>query len=139
MKTASEILPVVDATPRDIENWIARLQLSTVFKETVRGKARLFSYANTLELAFIGALVRGGAPLTKAAVYAAAFVKHAQHRNWESALREWFVFPAGDLQRGIGSNDVDVAAIQKELGAVTLTLINVGEIVRRVNALYSEE
>jgi hypothetical protein len=139
MKTSAEILTIVDASQRDIENWVSRLKLSTEFHETVRGRARLYSRANTLELAYIAALVRGGAELSKAAVFAAGFVRHAQGNDWKKSLREWFVFPSGDLRRGIGSNNVDIAAIQKEFGSVTLTLINVGELVRRVNSLFKGE
>ncbi|GEO16001.1 hypothetical protein [Microvirga aerophila] len=137
MKTAAEILTVVRASQRDIENWIARLDLSTEFKETVRGRARLFSRENALELAFIATFVRGGASPSKAAVYAAHFTSDARRLDWERTMRRWFIFPSGDLTHGRGSNAVgDLSDLEEDLGTETLTTVNVWKIIKRVNALY---
>jgi hypothetical protein len=137
MKTAAEILTVVRASQRDIENWIARLDLSTEFEETVRGRARLFSRENALELAFIAALVRGGAIPSKAAVYAAHFTSDARRFDWERTTKRWFIFASGNLTRARGSNAVsDLSALEEDLGTETLTTINVWKIIERVNALY---
>src|SRR4051794_3071464 len=114
MRTASEILPIVDGwTQRDIENWIARLDLSTSFQEGGRGKARLFSRANTLELAFIAALVQGGAAASKAAVYARSLLRDVQHSTGRP-IREWLIFAPRSLQKAVASNDLaELPSIQK--------------------------
>jgi hypothetical protein len=139
VKTVAEIIPVIGATQRDVENWVGRLTMSTIFQETVRGRARLFSRANTIELAFIAAFVRGGATPSRAVAFARPLVHEAHAGSWEQLLPEWFVFPAGDLWRGVTSNAVDLPAIEKELNAVTLTTVHLKEVVRRVNALFFGE
>jgi hypothetical protein len=139
MRTASEILPIVDGwSQRDIENWIARLDLSTSFQGAGRGKARLFNRANTLELAFIAALVQGGASPSKAAVYARSLVRDVQHPTGKP-VREWLIFAPRNLQKAVAVDDLTkFASIQRQLDAVTLAVVSLGEIVRRVNALYEE-
>jgi hypothetical protein len=137
MKTIADILPVVNASAKDIENWISRLDLSTEYEETVRGRARRYSRVNTLELAFIAALVRGGAAPSKAAAYARTFVHGAQHWSWQKSIKQWLIFTAGDLNRGIGSDTMsNLLAYEEELGSETLTTVNVWKIIKRVNALY---
>jgi hypothetical protein len=75
-----------------------------------------------LELALIAALVRGGATPAKAAGVGRLFVLDARHQRLAKWNR-WFVFPAGKLERGIGTDALDAAdpAI-KDLNATTLSI-----------------
>lgn len=138
MKTLAEILKTIQADQRDVDNWISRLKLASAFPEPGRGKARLFSKTNTLELAIIAALVRGGAKPSQAAVFANSFLRHVSSDG--KPVRKWLVFPAGNLDRAIGLNGApDLLRLHDELGALTLTFVHVSEIVRRVNELYAGE
>ena len=139
LRTLAELLPTLaGASSRDVENWIARLPLSTSFEKPGRGRPRLFNRANALELAFVAAFVRGGATPSSAVAIARRLVLQAQQPTWERLLRHWFIFPAGDLRRAVTSDAVDLPAIENELDAVTLTTVNLKEIVRRVDAVFAE-
>ena len=138
VKTAAELVTAMDATARDIENWVARLDLSTTYHQPERGLPRLFTRLNALEMAFIAALVRGGAAPAKAAGVGRLFVLDARYGRLEK-WNQWFVFPAGKLERGIGTDKLDVAAPQIiELNATTISIVNIKELVRRVDDLFSE-
>lgn len=132
MKTLSEIIPVVGATQRDVDNWTARLDLSTHFEATTRGSARVFSRANTLELAFIAAFIRGGAKAADAAMYTRNLLKQVRY----GGLREWFVFPAGDLSKAVSSDKPAIRELEEQLASTTLSFVHVSEIVRRVDSLF---
>ena len=135
MKTASELVTAFDATPRDIENWISRLDnLTTKFQETTQGKSRLYSKANALELAFIAGVVRGGATPREGAIYAATLLRKLKY----GGFKQWLVFPAGNLKTAISSDNPTLDSMVAEFGSTTLTFVATGEIVRRVNALFEE-
>ena len=127
MKTASQITSVTNASVRDIENWVGRLELSTPYQKTTPGRARLYSRRNALEIAFIAAMVRGGASPARAALLSAR------------SLREWYVFPAGELDRAIEIDKPDLCALAGKFGATTLSLVRLKEIVRRVDELYEDD
>ncbi|MCC2654535.1 MAG: hypothetical protein K0Q60_4701 [Microvirga sp.] len=139
--TTPEILTVIDgAGPRDIDNWLARLEhLSTEYEQPGRGRARRFSRLNTIELACIGAFVSGGAKLSEAAAYAGAVVRNTRYLG--QPTREWMIFSPGYAASAIGSDGkaLNLSKVGHELGSTVLTAFNVGEIVRRVNALYAAE
>lgn len=130
--TAAKLTSAIPASVRDIENWIARLELSTQYDSPERGKPRLLSRRNALELGFIAGLVRGGATPARAAIFAKSFLRMGRD------VREWFVFPAGDLTRGDGSDQPDLDKLSQEYGAVTLSFIRLGEIVRNVDELLEQ-
>lgn len=136
MKTAAELVTALDATPRDIENWVSRLTLSTRYQKTRQGSARLYSRENALELGFIAALVRGGATPARAAMFAETFLRDIRHSP--RPLQEWFVFPAGKLESGTGSEKPDLDALAKQFGTVTLSFVRLREVVRRVDALFAD-
>lgn len=58
--TQGEVLEVTGASQRNIENWMARLSLSTEYEATVQGRARGFSRENAVELALMRQLIEGG-------------------------------------------------------------------------------
>lgn len=139
MKTAADLAAVIDATPRDIENWVARLNLSERYPATSQGKARLYTKWNAYELGLIAGLVRGGVPPKEASLYAASFLRQIKRGiGGVDALGAWFVIPAGNPVKAKSSDSPDLAALDREFGATTLTFVHIREIVRRVDQLYSE-
>lgn len=138
VKTAAELITAMDATTRDCENWIARLDLSTTYHQPERGLPRLFTRLNALEMAFIAALVRGGASPSKAAAHARLFVLDARYGRL-AQRHQWFVFADGKLKSAVGTDDLDADNPEiKKLNATTLSIVNIKELVRRVDALFSE-
>src|SRR5450759_4024767 len=135
VKTAAELVTAMDATARDIENWVARLKpkLSTTYHQPEHGLPRLFTRLNALEMAFIAALVRGGASPSKAASHARLFVLDARYGRL-AGRHQWFVFADGKLESAVGTDDPRPGnpAIKK-LNATTLSFVNVKELVRRVD------
>jgi hypothetical protein len=70
--TLCELLSALPGTsPRDIDNWLARLPLKTKYAPTVRGRRRTFTRDNALELSFLSHMVRGGMMPKVAALVAA--------------------------------------------------------------------
>ena len=133
--TASRLLPEIQASVRDLDNWIGRLDLSTKFRAREPGKARLFNRWNAIELGMIAALVRGGAAPGVAALFARPLVEDAD-RNHQ---REYFVFAAGDLKQAIGTNSLDsIDEIAAKYPGKTLSLVPVGAIVRAIDKLFDE-
>jgi hypothetical protein len=136
--TASVLAPEIGATIRDIENWIARLDLKTKYHSPDQGKPRLLSKLNCLELGFIAGVVRGGARPSKAVLFAARFLDHWSPLAIGGGRRNWFVFPSGDLKLGDWSDSPDLNKLKSKFRVTTLSCVDIGEIVRRVDALFSE-
>lgn len=138
-RTAAELVGAMDASQRDVENWVKRLNLSTTYHKPEHGLPRLFSRLNGLELAFVAALVRGGATPAKAAAYARLFVLDARYGRLGKKWKSWFVFARGNLDHAVGTNEIDVDNPEiKKLNATTLSCVNVKELIRRVDDLFSE-
>jgi hypothetical protein len=135
LKTTAQITPVVGADVNNIDNWIGRLELSTKFEPSRRGRERQFTRENTIELAIVAALVQAGLKPQSAAAYADMGLRNLRH----GGQREWLIFPAGDATKAFGSDQPDPAALAKKFGAVALSFVHVGEIVRRVEELFSAE
>jgi hypothetical protein len=133
--TAAILAPAIGATNRDIENWIKRLKLSTRYHTPEQGKPRLLFRDNCLELGFIAGLVRGGALPSRAVLFAASFLRAWKPPALPSGRRQWFVFPAGDLSGGKWTDTPNVESLKKEFKVTALSFVDVGEIVRRVDAL----
>jgi hypothetical protein len=141
-KPLSEIVSTVGAPISTIENWLMpdRFQLSTNFEQTTRGRARLFTRANTLELALIAAFIKAGAQPSGAAAFAAAVLRADSAR---APIREWWVFPAGNARKGKQLNRLShIESLEPllETDAIwppVLIIVRVGEIARRVNALFA--
>src|SRR5688572_27063798 len=93
--TMKGLLAASGATPRDVENWIARLPLATHFEPTVRGRARRFSRENVLEIAFITALVRGGVAPSEAVAISYLYIAP----DSSMSAKNFLVFRAGDISR----------------------------------------
>jgi hypothetical protein len=136
----AEILKPIAARQEDIENWIKRFagQFATKFEPTVRGRSRRFTRPNVYELGFLVALTASGIPISVAIAHAAAHVRAKKGGGW----RDWQIFPAGDPTRGYRTNDVSQAnleSLSERLGnPPALTVINLAQIVARVDALFDE-
>lgn len=135
-KTMNEILATVGAPVSSIENWLMpdRYQLTTKFEPTVRGRPRGFDRRNTLELALISGFRRANATASAAVAMAAAVLRADRAK---SHVKEWWVFVDGDLTKGKQIDNLTIDAI-KALPPV-VTVVRVGEIVRRVDALFEGE
>jgi hypothetical protein len=143
-RTLAEIQPVVGAKSTTIDNWIVRLKknelLATEYAPSVQGRERVFTRANTLELAIIGAFVRSGVAPKKAAVYGAHVIRSVNYPyGQDPSRREWIVFAAGDIRKTIGTDNPDLDALAKKFSADALSLVRVGEIIRRVDTLFADE
>lgn len=128
-----QVVRAISASSRDIENWIGRLELSTKFTAPGRGRPRVFTRENAIELGFIAALVRAGVEPSKANAYARSMLRYLQMDN----LHEWLVFRAGDVQRAIATNTPDFSGALMQLAtdeaAPTYSFVQLGEVVRRVD------
>jgi hypothetical protein len=140
MKPAAAILPAVQASMTDLENWIGRVNLSTKLQPTVRGKARLYSRGNAFELALISAFVRAGATPSRAATFAASFIRNAESSNWKRSTCEFLVWPAGELKSARGVANLEkIVELYEEFGTDALSVVHVGKILRRVNSVFDRE
>lgn len=122
----------------DAENWLARVELRTDYQPTARGRSREFSRENVVELAMIASLVAVGFRPSKAVVWAEIVVD--EYRNRRSAP-EFLAFPAQKFERCISGDEVspdqlaELAALSPFRAAI---LINSGDVVRRVESLFTE-
>ena len=126
---------------RNVANHLARLIMSSDFQPVVSGQARRFSYQNTIELALINAFITAGLPASKAAAFAKPFVAAARFPGIGAPDREWIVFPAGDATQAVNTDAPDLAKLSATFGALyppVFALVNVGEIFRRVDELFTE-
>jgi hypothetical protein len=142
--SASVVAAEIGATPRDIENWIGRFEFSTDFEATSRGKARMMTKANTLELAFVAALTAAGVKVSEAVAYAAMYVRQFNaERRGAGKLREWFIFDAeSGAHSAIGADELTtakLAELTRKSNPPVVSVIQAGEIVRRVEALFEAE
>jgi hypothetical protein len=136
LRTVTELLPVIEGTSRDVENWVGRLELRTRYADTVQGKARLYTRPNALELAFLSAFVRIGIRPRSAVAFAEACLEEHQRGK----LPEWFAFRAGDLHTALPVADSDnLKDLRRDFGRAPVALVPVGEIARAVEALYSDQ
>ncbi|MET4214382.1 hypothetical protein [Bradyrhizobium sp. LA2.1] len=136
MRTAADLISVIPATSRDLENWVSRLDLETDYHQPERGRPRMFSRNNAFELGMIACLVRGGASPSSALAFTRAFVQDAKRRRLD-AWRRWFVFPAGNLQRGINTNKFDPESEDiKSLDSTTLSLVDVRKLIDGIETLF---
>jgi hypothetical protein len=133
----------IGATRREIETWVTRkdqIGLRTSYAETVAGSARRYSRANVLELAGLSAFVRAGLTPMSAVAFAETIVSEDA---CSKRHREWCVFVAGDLSRAISTNDLNsvrLAELTAKPGqAPVFAVVQTGEIVRRVDALFASE
>ena len=69
-RSPDEVARAAGAGKRDMENWRARLELTTKFEPTTQGVPRRYSKENALEFAFMTPLVRAGVSPKAAAAYA---------------------------------------------------------------------
>jgi len=119
----------------DAENWRRRVGLRTVFSPTVPGRAQTYTRDNVLELALVGAFVQSGATPPIAVAYA-----DMVRRGERYGGRRWIVFPAGDFESGIGTDDLtaekwEACAAKSPNGSVVA--IDVQKIIATVDGLFA--
>lgn len=138
-RTAAELSPLIGATPRDIDNWITRLELATGYEAPGRGVPRRFSKWNAFELGMIAALTRGGALPSESVAIARRFVQDAK-RGWRgTAFRRWLVFRSNDCSRGVHTDQFDASQLIAELGAITVSVVHVRKLVDTIEQLFLDE
>jgi hypothetical protein len=151
VKKLQEIVDTVGTTSFDIANWMRKIQLSTEYMEVERRSPRLYSRENVLELTFLAALVKCGMSPAAAANYAYEFVqsinrpKNRKHSKFEN----WMVFPSGEHPVVEIGDRAELAFVPSVTQAIIIerskrsktfgvSVINTGEILRRVDKLFAE-
>ncbi len=132
----SEFANAIGVSRADVENWIYRLELSTDYAETTPGKARNYSRANVLELAFLAAMIKTGWPPRKAV----GIVRDVLQDSWSIAA--WLGWPAGKFDEATGASSLEalnVARLAKQSPYAAVSLIHVEKIVATVDALFAEK
>jgi hypothetical protein len=146
----AELVAVSGASARDIDNWTARFSLATKYDKG-RGRARAFSRENALEIALIAALVK-----LRVQASDAASQMEVLFENWEHAGPtyidkdlEWTIFLWGEAQHHLHSLSVAkspfktpgvmeaLLRIGEEDGS-TFTILNTGNIIRRVDNFFKQ-
>lgn len=142
--TRQEVADVAGCSAEFVSNLVHRDVLMTELAPTTAGAARDFSFDNALEIAFIAALAAIGYSPIDAAVKAAEW----RALEAEGKLAAWWVENARTRQGSLMSRaPKDLAALaatfQDRSGrhyehATALAIINVREIVKRVEALFAD-
>lgn len=135
------LLATIGASRRDLENWLRRIELSTEFEPTSPGRERLFSRSNALELAFIAALVKAGAPPRRASALSVFFLDLM--RSEPEQFPKWFAFPAGNPDWAFVIEEPDQKAFDglrasaKERNApAVFAFVHLGDIVEKVDRVF---
>lgn len=140
----SQALNVARATRNAFNYWHREGVLSTGFADTTPGVARALNHENTLELAFMAAATTAGLGPKEAKPTVGAWLWHWRR----GALTEFVGYESGRSE-SIGFSALSVEEIAHTLGgarsmsepergpALVFTIINLGEIARRVAALFA--
>jgi len=136
MITMNELLAIIPATRRDVENWLERMELRTEYEKTVRGRPRNFTKENAIELAALANFVQ-----VRISPSAAAALAHMVVRNARvGKVREWFIGNSSGGGIAVDSlGDDRFRQAGQDNNDLAFTVVNMGEIVRRVDALFAEE
>lgn len=137
LKTAVDLVPVINATAYDVDNWVDRLEMVTEFRPTGRGRARVFDRWNARELGLLSGFVRAGMKPSEAVAYNRGLIQTLRNRR---PVVEWLAFPAGDPSSSRGFAEPPTLDRLAELypGAIGFAIIRPAEIIRRVDALFEE-
>lgn len=140
----SDALAVARATRNAFNYWHREGFLTTGFADTTPGVARTLSHENALEVALMAAATTAGIGPKEAKPTVGAWLW-----QWRrGALTEFVGYESGRSE-SIGFSALSVEDIAYTLGgtrklsepergpALVFTIINLGEIVRRVAALFS--
>lgn len=157
--TLSEVLSVVECTRDDFNNWKRRDILSTRLPNSRAGVAQEVSRKTALELAFLSALTSGGFDIATAVIETANWLREETAGKlaprWAGNPRH----PGGNTigfsfevlnDRALSnlavalSDDEPVgysgeAKVGKSVPATMLVIIDRGEIVRKIDQLYTEK
>jgi hypothetical protein len=135
----SRIAAVVDLNLHDFTNWRKRELLRTHYRDTINGKAREFTRENAIELAVVSALGKNGVAIPSAVAYADMVLRNAR----TGRLREYLMFPTGSVDSATGTDEpsaklADLVAQAAGANIMSVSVVCVGEIVRRIDALFAE-
>jgi hypothetical protein len=137
----AEIAPLVGSR-RDVENHLRHHTMASHFEPVRPPQPRLFSFQNTLELAYIYAFRTAGLQASAAVAYAGPFVAAATSPGRGAPEPAWLIFAAGDHSSAIQAHPPDLDSLSAGFGDVyppVFTRVNLAEIYRRVAALFSEK
>lgn len=133
-----QMLHAVGTDPNQVASWMRRIPMHTAQPKSKNPRQRVYTKDNILELALLNALVQAGLPAAKAAFYVGEMLQHYLLGD----LEEWFVFASGDPTRGMWMPQPDLARAMRQFKVSdrppVLTLVQVGEVVRRVERLFAE-
>lgn len=140
----SKLEPLLGASRFDVGNWLKRHTMTSSFETVVSGQARTLTYANAIELSLVAAFVAAGLTAPKAIACARPLVASARGPLARYDAQEWIIFPGGasDPRRFIMTDKPDFASLQASLGDVippSFGLVCIGEVFRRVDALFTED
>ena len=126
-------------TRGDVGNWLERHEFRTDFAETARGSARQFSRFNVLELALVGAAVKGGCKASKAPMWAEVIVDDYRHRRHK--VPNWLVISVPDFESGLSCSSLDpetLAEFASRSPHSSVLVINAKDIADRVDSLFNK-
>ena len=116
------------ASPRDLENWLARLTLATKYRPTSRGRSRSFTMDNVLEIYLLAMFVRMGFAPASAAARIGDLFWYWTHNNGRTEFAV-FIWDDGGLHSwGLdGAPDDKLKALLAE-ACPAHTIINIAKI-----------
>ena len=142
MRNVQQLASTLKINPKDIENWLARnrrgeLHLWTEYQDTIKGRSRLFTKPNAIELFTITEFVRCGAVLADAVLNAKRVLDiaegHTPHRQ------RYMVFAEGEYKTGKLTNNIsDHAKLMLELDCVSLRIVDVKRLLSKVDELFKK-
>jgi hypothetical protein len=153
MALLTEVLGVARTTRNAFNYWMREGVLRTEFEETTPGVARELSQDNALEIALVAALTRAGLDPAIAGQSAASIMAEYAGRKIKRPF--YILNPYTGFGYLFGSLDTEMRTLLSPLrenspgagwssdhegeGVTQFAVVNCGEIVRRVDALFQAE
>lgn len=137
MRTIAEIAAVLPVSVHDAENWLRNKNLVfrvTRFQPTTQGRARLYTRENAFVLGAMGAMINAGAAPTQAILIAERLLEAKKMGK----MRRWLVVGDGLFESTRSTNDPDTERLATELNAITVSMIDMEAIHRRVDKLFEQ-
>jgi hypothetical protein len=155
MPTLPDVLRVHSASRDSFNSWLRRGRFSSQYAESSAGIARPLNRDNGIEVGLFAAFSRANIDLNSASAYA----RHLLELEHSAAMpafvsinpvtREMMPFSAADIGPGLfsgpmagedeGGGHEDPQRSDAAVAATELIIVNVAEIVRRVDALFAGE
>lgn len=138
--THVQLQALTGASARNIDNWMARLKLATKYHKTVRGKPRVFTMDNAIEMTLLSRL-------TKCGFTASAASERVSHlfREWELAGKraKWALLLWDDdtqVSPAFAMDEPPTGDTMAELVkiGVIYTVINVGDVLDHIETQFAK-